>query len=104
MTGNDGKEFTAYIIQCTGVAGVSWETAKRFTDFSNLRAALIEAACDDVEAYEFPGKMSGMWKSKEAVEEERVAGFSGWLQKVLGGSPPSRPCLYQVLIRVWSAP
>ena len=46
LTGADGKEYTAYIVKCTGFEG-SWETTKRFTDFSNLRAALVEAACGE---------------------------------------------------------
>ena len=64
------------------MVGETWVTAKRFSDFVELRETLLAAGIQEVAEFAFPSKMTWM-KSDDDVQQERVAGFSEWLPKVL---------------------
>lgn len=83
VPGVDGeKDYTAYLVECTGLTGETWVTAKRFSDFEGLRDELVALGLTEVGGWAFPGKMT-FFKSDEEVQAERVSGFGSWLSLVL---------------------
>eukprot|EP01044_Picomonas_judraskeda_P004067 COSAG03_NODE_350_length_8727_cov_145.845913_7_plen_889_part_00 len=76
------KDYTAYLVECTGLSGDKWVLAKRFSDFVALRDELIALGLDEASAWDFPSKMT-FFKSDEEVQAERVSGFEKWLSLVL---------------------
>ena len=82
------------------MVGETWVTAKRFSDFVELRETLLAAGIQEVAEFAFPSKMTWM-KSDDDVQQERVAGFSEWLPKVLARKQVNALDEKAVLAFIW---
>ena len=88
-TDEKGKGYGAYVIQCKAKDGKQWVCEKRFSDFDNLRKALIKDKCDKVKQLENMEHGKGKFPKKggksvdPAVMELRKEGFNVWLQAVM---------------------
>jgi hypothetical protein len=80
-----GKPVCVYLIECTGDdggGGCSWDVERRFSRFDQLNAALVTHDLRGLKGLAFPSKIN-LWKSKKAVESERVVSLNAWMQAVL---------------------
>eukprot|EP01047_Picozoa_sp_COSAG01_P068478 COSAG01_NODE_9907_length_2295_cov_2.401361_1_plen_344_part_00 len=84
------KAFTAYVIECTAVAGEedtapasTWEVARRFSEFDQLSNDLMAEGLGAVKNFALPSKFNAPWKSKESIESERATTLCAWIEAVL---------------------
>jgi hypothetical protein len=90
----DKKDFTAYIIECTAVAGSSprtWRVARRYSEFDRLFGNLIAADLEAVQSFALPSKFNALWKSKESIESERVTKLGAWVEAVVQAVSDAQP-------------
>ena len=91
------KGYTAYLVECVGLSNESWVSAKRFSDFEQLRDELTSLGVAETPTWAFPAKMN-FFKSDVEIQAERVAGFGAWLTNV--PAPPPNIYLSQQSINL----
>lgn len=82
----DKKAYTVYIVQCQNATGSSWVCEKRYSEFENLRKALIKDKCDKIKKLDaladgegkFPKKKWGGGMTPEVVALRKTA-LERWL-------------------------
>ena len=84
-----GKAYGAYVIQCQSKDGKQWVCEKRYSDFDDLRKALLKDKCEKVKQLETQPHGKGKFPKKggksvdPANMEQRKEGFNVWLQAVM---------------------
>ena len=85
VTDGSGGIYTVYILDVTRFDGSSYQLApKRFSDFFQLRGALVQAARPGVERLPFPKRKASLRKSNaERTVAKRREILESWLNEVL---------------------
>eukprot|EP01043_Picozoa_sp_COSAG02_P076829 COSAG02_NODE_16517_length_1077_cov_1.488753_2_plen_198_part_00 len=84
-----GKQYGVYVIQCKARDGNQWACEKRYSEFDELRKALLKDKCDKVKQLESLQHGKGKFPKKggKSVDPEvmktRKEGLNVWLNSVM---------------------
>jgi hypothetical protein len=90
--------YTCYLVKCRGefghVATLVW---RRYTEFDQLRNALVAAGVTEVSSISFPPWLNPFTSQRE-IERDRVLGLTKWLARVIASdNPAAAPALRDFL-------